>query len=38
MPNDHERLKRSFVAIFIEHPIITLLIVMLLGALVFGTS
>jgi hypothetical protein len=36
LPGDRERLKRSFISIFVEHPIITLLIVVLAGALVFG--
>jgi|HubBroStandDraft_2_1064218.scaffolds.fasta_scaffold210133_2 hypothetical protein len=35
-PDDQERLKRSFVSIFTEHPLITLLAAMLMGALVFG--
>jgi hypothetical protein len=34
--DDRERLKRSFVSIFTEHPLITLLAAMLIGALVFG--
>jgi hypothetical protein len=36
MPNDREQLKRSFVSIFMEHPVITLLVAMLIGALVFA--
>jgi hypothetical protein len=34
--DDRERLKRSFISIFTEHPIITLLVAMLIGVLVFG--
>ena len=36
MSDDREKLKRSFVSIFTEHPVVTLLVVMLIGALVFG--
>jgi hypothetical protein len=35
-PDDREKLKRSFIAIFIEHPVITLLVVILFGVAVFG--
>jgi hypothetical protein len=35
-PDDRERLKRSFISVFMEHPVITLLVVMLIGAVVFG--
>ena len=35
---DRERLKRSFISIFTDHPIVTLLVAMLIGALVFGDS
>jgi hypothetical protein len=35
-PNDREKLKRSFISIFIEHPVITLLLVILIGVAVFG--
>jgi hypothetical protein len=34
--DDHERLKPSFFAIFAEHPLITLFLVLLFGVLVFG--
>jgi hypothetical protein len=34
--DDRERLKRSFISVFTEHPVITLLIAMLIGVLVFG--
>jgi hypothetical protein len=33
---DQEQLKRSFISIFMEHPVITLLVVLLIGAVVFG--
>jgi hypothetical protein len=36
MHDDQEHLKRSFISIFVEHPVITLLVVMLIGAAVFG--
>jgi hypothetical protein len=36
LPDDREKLKRSFISIFIEHPVITLLVVILIGAAVFG--
>jgi hypothetical protein len=36
LPNDREQLRRSFVAIFVEHPLITLLAAMFAGALVFA--
>jgi hypothetical protein len=36
MPDDREQLKRSFIIIFTEHPVVALLAVMLFGALVFG--
>ena len=36
MSDDREQLKRSFISIFTEHPLITLLAAMLMGALVFG--
>ncbi len=36
VPEDHERLKPSFIAVFTEHPIVTLLLAVLFGALVFG--
>jgi hypothetical protein len=35
-PDDRENLKRSFISIFIEHPVITLLVVILIGVAVFG--
>ena len=35
-PHDREQLKRSFVSVFLEHPVITLLAAMLIGALVFA--
>lgn len=35
-PDDQEQLKRSFVSIFTEHPLLTLLAALLIGALVFG--
>jgi hypothetical protein len=35
-PDDRKKLKRSFISIFIEHPVITLLVVILMGAAVFG--
>jgi hypothetical protein len=34
--DDHERLKPSFFAIFAEHPLLTLFLVLLFGVLVFG--
>ena len=36
LPRDREQLKRSFVYIFMEHPVITLLAALLVGALVFA--
>ena len=36
LPDDREQLRRSFVAIFVEHPVITLLAAMFAGALVFA--
>jgi hypothetical protein len=36
LPNDREQLRRSFISIFVEHPVITLLATMLAGALVFA--
>ena len=36
LPNDREQLRRSFISIFVEHPVITLLAAMLAGALVFA--
>jgi hypothetical protein len=30
--NDREQLRRSFISIFVEHPVITLVATMLLGA------
>ena len=33
---DREHLKPSFVTIFIEHPFVTLFLVLLFGVLVFG--
>jgi hypothetical protein len=36
LPNDREQLRRSFMSIFVEHPVITLLAAMLAGALVFA--
>jgi hypothetical protein len=34
--NDREQLKRSFISVFVEHPVITLLAAMITGALVFA--
>jgi hypothetical protein len=34
--DDEERLKRSFISIFVEHPVITLLVAMFIGAMAFG--
>ena len=36
LPNDREQLKRSFISVFMEHPVITLLAAMLIGAVVFA--
>ena len=36
LPDDREQLRRSFISIFVEHPVITLLAAMLAGALVFA--
>ncbi|MEA2729516.1 MAG: hypothetical protein QOD93_2996 [Acetobacteraceae bacterium] len=36
MPDDREQLKPSFISIFVEHPVITLLVAMFIGAVVFG--
>jgi len=35
-PNDREKLKQSFIFVFMEHPVITLLVVILIGAVVFS--
>jgi hypothetical protein len=35
-PDDREKLKGSFISLFIEHPVITLLVVILIGVAVFG--
>ena len=37
LSNDREQLRRSFISIFVEHPVTTLLAAMLAGALVFAT-
>jgi hypothetical protein len=34
--NDREQLKRSFISVFVEQPVITLLAAMITGALVFA--
>jgi hypothetical protein len=34
--DDREKLRSSFISIFMEHPIITLLVVILIGVAVFG--
>ena len=36
LPNDRKQLKRSFISILMEHPVITLVMAMLIGALVFA--
>jgi hypothetical protein len=36
MPNDRDALKRSFLIVLTEYPLITLLVVAVLGALVFS--
>jgi hypothetical protein len=35
-PNDRERLKPSFIAIFMEHPVITLIAAMAIAVVVFS--
>jgi hypothetical protein len=36
MPDDRDRLKPSFISVFMEHPVITLIVAMVIAALVFG--
>lgn len=36
--DDRKQLRRSFISILIEHPVITLLVAMLIGALVFAVG
>ena len=37
MSDDRKQLKRSFISILVEHPVITLVVSILIGALVFAT-